>query len=259
MKKNILLLTAAALALGTGLSATAGPAPAAHENAALALKRALADPQRASDRPADSRRKPEALVALAEVRPGDKVLDLIPGTGYWTRIFSRIVGPRGHVYAVWPQAYAKLATGDVAALQAMSRSPSYGNVTTIVEPTTQLTAPEKLDVVWTSQNYHDYPDGFMGHTPPAALNKAVFDLLKPGGIYVVIDHAAKPGAGMRATETLHRIDPRTVKAQVVAAGFVFAGESRVLVNARDPLTIKVFDPSVRGRTSQFAFKFRKPR
>jgi predicted methyltransferase len=98
----------------------------------------------------------------------------------------------------------------------------------------------------------------MGKGDPSILNKAVFQILKPGGTYMIIDHAAKPGRGMADTDTLHRIDPEAVRRQVEAAGFRFAGESKVLANPDDPLDIPVFDKSIRGRTSQFAYKFVKP-
>ena len=225
-----------------------------------AVDKALADPARKDQREAaDARRKPGPLIALAGVKPGDKVLDLIPGSGYWTRIFSKVVGPEGKVYAVWPQPYARQAMGNVADLRRLSADKYYGNIVTEVQPSAVLSAPEPLDVVWTSQNYHDYPDEYMGKdADPNLLNKAVFKILKPGGTYVIIDHMAKPGRGMADTEKLHRIDPAIVRQQVEAAGFRFAGESKVLNNPADPLDIPVFDPKVRGHTSQFAYKFVKP-
>ena len=223
-----------------------------------ALDRALADPARDQDRKADERRKPGPLIVLAGVKSGDKVLDLIPGTGYWGRIFSRIVGPEGKVYAVWPQAYARLAMGNVQTLRQLSADKSYGNIVTEVQPTTTLTAQEPLDVVWTSQNFHDYPDEFMGKGDPAQLAKDAFNILKPGGTFMVIDHRAKPGRGLADTETLHRIDPASVRKIAESAGFRFAGESNVLDNPADPLDIPVFDKAIRGRTSQFAYKFVKP-
>ena len=224
-----------------------------------ALDRALADPARAASRDAsDARRKPGELIAFAGVRPGDKVLDLIPGDGYWTRIFAKLVGPQGKIYAVWPERYGRLATGNVKSLEQLSADEYYGNIVTEVQPSTILSAPEPLDVVWTSQNYHDYPDEFMGKGDPSILNKAVFNILKPGGTYIVIDHMAESRSGMRDTERFHRIDPAAVRSQVEAAGFRFAGESKVLNNPADPLNIPVFDKAIRGHTSQFAYKFVKP-
>lgn len=224
-----------------------------------ALDQALADPARkAQGDAADARRKPGPLIALAGVKPGDKVLDLIPGSGYWTRIFSKIIGPEGKVYAVWPQAYARFAMGNVADMRKLSADKYYGNIVTQVQPTTQLTAPEPLDVVWTSQNFHDYPDEYMGKGDPAELARDAFKLLKSGGTFMVIDHMAKPGRGLADTEALHRIDPASVRQIAQIVGFKFAGESKVLNNPNDPLDIPVFDPKIRGHTSQFAYKFVKP-
>ena len=249
-----------AFVLATVVAACGSPAAEEPQRqfSAAALQAAIDDPGRAMHRAADARRKPAELIRFAELKPGDKVLDLIPGDGYFTRIFSKVVGPEGRVYAVWPDNYAKLAAGNVATLRQLSANASYGNIVTAVQPTAALAAPEKLDMVWTSQNYHDYPDEFMGKTDPSVLNKAAFAILKPGGTYIVIDHSAEAGSGMRDSEALHRIDPATVRAQVEAAGFEFAGESEVLRNPGDPLTITVFDPAIRGRTSQFAYRFRKP-
>jgi predicted methyltransferase len=254
MRTLALALAAAALVAGCRKAE-----PPRHFSQA-ALDQALADPARKSQADAaDARRKPGPLIVLAGVKPGDKVLDLIPGSGYWTRIFSKIVGPEGKVYAVWPQAYARFAMGNVQDMRKLSADSYYGNIVTLVQPSAILSAPEPLDVVWTSQNYHDYPDEYMGKdADPNLLNKAVFKILKRGGTYMIIDHMAKPGRGMADTEALHRIDPAIVRQQVEAAGFKFAGESKVLNNPHDPLDIPVFDPKIRGHTSQFAYKFVKP-
>src|SRR5689334_4205726 len=247
------------LAAASMLLAGCQKAEAARSFSQAALDKALADPSRKHDRDAaDARRKPGPLIALAGVKPGDKVLDLIPGSGYWTRIFSKVVGPQGKVYAVWPQAYAREAMGDVANLKKMSADKYYGNIVTEVQPSTRLTAPAPLDVVWTSQNFHDYPDEFMGKGDPSQLAKDAFRILKPGGTFMIVDHMAKPGRGLSDTDTLHRIDPAAVRKIVEGAGFRFAGESKVLNNPADPLNIPVFDKSIRGRTSQFAYKFVKP-
>jgi predicted methyltransferase len=245
----VILMGALALSPGAGLAA-----PMASAAAAVA-----AYDGRVADRPLDARRHGPELVAFSQAKRGDKVLELIPGSGYFTRLFSHVVGPTGHVYAVWPQPYADEAVPDVNAMKAASARAPWTNVTVLVQPAAKLDAPEKLDVVFTSQNYHDYPDKFMGRIDPMVLNRAVYRLLKPGGVYVVIDHVAPAGSGLADTDTLHRIDPAIVKKQVTAAGFVFEGSSPLLRNPADPHTVLVFDKSIRGHTDQFVYRFRKPR
>lgn len=244
--------------LGAALIAASIPAHAIASSNAAQVTRTLADPARAFQRSDDARRHPAELVELSGVRPGWRVLDLIPGSGYWTRIFSRLVGPTGKVYAIWPEAYGKLAMGDIAKLRAIAADPHYSNVIVQVQPSIRLSSPEPVDLIWTSQNYHDYADPFMGHPGTAAFARMAYRLLKPGGIFMVIDHRSAPGRGTADTDTLHRIDPQTVISDAKAAGFELIGKSDILLNPRDPLTIKVFDKAIRGRTSQFALKFRKP-
>ena len=233
--------------------AEAAPAPVADANAIPAyVTAAAADPARGEDLQIDARRHGPELVAFSEVKPGDTVLELVPGSGYFTRIFSKVVGPDGHVYAAIPTPMEKYSD-DTKKLP-----DAYPNVEVLLQPADALATPALVDVAFTSQNYHDYPDKFMGPTDPALLNKAVFAALKPGGTYIVIDHVAEAGSGLRDTDTLHRIDPAIVKQQVEAAGFDYVGESDVLRNPADDHTLKVFDPTVRGHTDQFAYKFRKP-
>jgi len=222
------------------------------------VTQAVADEGRAAQKMDDPRRQPAEIIAFSGVKPGDKVLELIPGTGYWTRILSKIAGPKGHIYAVWPQSYARYSVGNVQSLQALAKTAAYSNVSVEVQPTPVLSAPEKLDLVFTSQNYHDYPAEFMGNNGPAVLNNAVFKMLKPGGTYIVIDHMAAPGTTLAQTRELHRIDPALVRQQTAAAGFEFVGETDVLRNRADRYELKVFDPKVRGKTDKFAYKFRKP-
>ena len=219
---------------------------------------AINDPNRAKINGDDPKRHPAEILAFSGVKPGDKVLELISGAGYWTRILSKIVGPKGHIYAVWPQQYARYSVGNVQSLTALSKTPEFSNVTVTITPTPVLSAPESLDLVFTSQNYHDYPAEFMGSHDPAVLNDAVFKMLKPGGTYIVIDHAAAPGTTLAQTAKLHRIDPELVKKQAAKAGFEFAGELDVLRNRTDKYDLEVFAPEVRGRTDKFALKFRKP-
>src|SRR5688500_15069727 len=170
----------------------AAPAAAAPEAAPIA-----ASPARAKDVELDARRKGPEIVAFAEVKPGQKVLDLIPGAGYFTRLFSLAVSPSGKVYAVWPEHYDKVSQPDSAVMRKMAAQAPFTNVVTLVQPTNALSAPEPLDLVFTSQNYHDYPLKFMGPSDTATLNKAVFAALKPGGLYVIVDHSAPAGSGWR--------------------------------------------------------------
>jgi predicted methyltransferase len=118
--------------------------------------------------------------------------------------------------------------------------------------------PERLDVIWTAQNYHDLHDTFMGPADVAALNQRFFDALKPGGLYLVIDHVAEAGSGLRDTESLHRIDPKRLRREIEAAGFEFDAQSNALRNRSDDHKKSVFDPDVRGRTDQVVYRFRKP-
>ena len=253
-----LTILASVLALALPTMALAGVSNLHSGAIPAVVARAVADPARKADAANDARRKIAAVMTFAEVRPGQKVLELIPGSGYFTRVFSAIVGPTGHVYALWPNEYAKEDAGDVAGSRKLAADPHYANVSVLTQPADQLSSPEPVDVVFTSQNYHDYPDKFMGQVDPAVLNKQVFAALKPGGLWVIIDHVAPAGSGMADTDTLHRIDPAIVKKQVEAAGFVFDGASNALRNPNDPHTIKVFDKSIRGHTDQFMYRFRKP-
>ena len=208
----------------------------------------------------DADRHPALTLAFAGVRRGNQVAELIPGGGYFTRLLSAVVGPQGKVYAVVPprRADAPADQPDPAArLQPITSDSHYSNVTVSVQKVAQLELPHGLDLVWTSLNYHDF------HNVPdiqvADIDKAVFKALRPGGVYLVLDHAAQAGSGFRDTSTLHRIDPEAVKKEVMSAGFRFEARSDILRNGDDPHTAKVFDPAIRGHTDQFILKFRKPK
>ena len=219
---------------------------------------AMNDPARKDDAAKDEDRKLAAVMTFAKVKPGEKVLELIPGSGYWTRVFSHVVGPKGHVYTVWPHEMDKYAAKSIATWQELVAKPPYTNVSLLQQAAAELTVPEPVDLVFTSQNYHDYHDKFMGPADLDTFGKQVLAALKPGGLFVVIDHTATAGSGIDATDTLHRIDPEVVKKEMTAAGFVFDGSSDALHNPADPLTAKVFDASIRGHTDQFIYRFRKP-
>ena len=222
---------------------------------------AVADPARPqADRDRDADRKPAECIAFAGLKPGQRIADLIPGGGYFTRIFSGVVGPKGQVFAVAPPKRPD-APADrpepAAAVRAIAADAHYKNVTVSVEKPTELQLPEKLDMVWTSQNYHDVHN--VPNIDVGAFNKAVFASLKPGGIYIVIDHATEKGAGFTATSTLHRSDPDAVKGEVVAAGFQFVGSSDVIANAADDHKTAVFEKGLHDKTDRYLLKFRKPK
>jgi len=224
------------------------------------LTTAVADSSRpAADTERDANRKPAETLAFAGVEPGQQIAELLPGAGYFTRIMSKVVGPSGHIYALVPapSPNAPASTPDFAArIKAVAADPGYANVTVVSEPFAQLKTPVPVDLVWTSLNYHDL------HNLPGlditVFNQMVFEALKPGGIYFILDHASEPGAGSSVTSSLHRIDPETVKREVLAAGFVFVGSSDLLRQPGDPHTARVFDPVIRGHTDQFILKFKKP-
>jgi predicted methyltransferase len=244
----------AAAALATCLSA---PCLAADISATITA--AVTDSARpAADIERDAQRKPAEILAFSGIKPGVQIAELIPGGGYFTRLLSVAAGSDGHVYALVPPPRPNVPDS-TAAINALAADTHYGNITVLplsyAEGPSGL--PQPVDVVLTSDNYHDIHNA-LGDAGMVDFNKRVFAALKPGGLYIVIDHATAAGRGASDTRTLHRIDPETVKTEAVAAGFQFAGASDTLRNADDPHTAKVFDPSIRGKTDQFALKFVKP-
>jgi predicted methyltransferase len=197
--------------------------------------------------------KASEVVEFIGLKKGDKVADIVGGR--LTASLAQAVGPTGMVYAMETAEVVKAHPDALAHMKALaSQSP---NVIVSAEPVASP-LPSGLDAVFIRQNYHDLYDKFMGPADVAAFNKAVFAALKPGGVYVVLDHAAQAGSGVSATDTLHRIDAARVKADVLAAGFKLDAESSILANKSDDHTKNVFDPSVRGHTDQFLFRFKKP-
>jgi len=243
------------------LAVLALPAAAAAPAIPPVIAKAVADPTRPPEDVArDANRKPDETLAFLGVRPGMKVADYIANSGYFTRLFADVVGPKGHVYAAELDeiiGFPNVAKG-YADLKAWAAGRP--NVTVTTTPISDsLNFPEKLDLFWIAQNYHDLHDTFLGPADVPAFNRKVFAALKPGGLYVVLDHSAAAAAPDDVTETLHRIQEERVKREVLAAGFELAGTSRLLANPADPRTKGVFDESIRGKTDQFILKFRKPR
>lgn len=229
---------------------------AASEQKPASSAAVLSDPSRpAADVARDAARKPAEMLAFAGVKSGDTVIELVPGGGYFTRVLSKAVGPTGHVYAAAPD--PKSSDAEPAAAK-IAAEPGYGNVTVIPITAAGLMAAPNADVIWTAQNYHDMHLSRL-HLDVAGFDKLLLSKLKKGGVLIVIDHAALAGAPVTDTaDKLHRIDPAAVRAEVTGAGFVFDGENTSLHNPDDPHTALVFDASIRGKTDQFAYRFRKP-
>ena len=247
MKKAAFRGTAALALVVAGFTAcgvVAQDAPGA------AITSAVSDQRRpAADSARDANRKPAETVAFAGVKEGDVVAEIAPGGGYYTRILAASVGPKGKVYALMPGFVAN-RPGGLDAINALAKQ--YGNVEVVtVADYADLNLPQKANVVWTTENYHDLANGNI-----KAIDDWALRALEPGGVFFVEDHAAAPGAGTSATSTLHRIDPEAVKQQVTTAGFKLDGQSDLLRNPDDPHTAASHD--MNGKSDRFALRFRKP-
>jgi predicted methyltransferase len=247
-------LVALALALMTTAAAsTAVVALSAQDAAAPHIATAVADSRRpAEDVARDGLRKPAEMLAFGEVQPGQRIADIRPEEGYFTRLFAPAVGETGRVYAFVP---TRTATRETPLAEALAAA--FPNVTPLTGALDAMTFPEPLDAVFMVQEYHDFHIPAF-NTDVARMNRAVFEALKPGGVYIVIDHSGRAGTGATEVQSLHRIEGEFLKAEVEAAGFVFEAESLALANPEDDRTINVFDPAIRGRTDQFVYRFRKP-
>jgi predicted methyltransferase len=222
------------------------------------IAKALADPSRpAADTARDAARHPGEILALAEVKPGDTVVDYIMGGGYFTRILSGAVGPKGAVYAYQPAEFIKFKASYGESQNTVTAALS--NSKPLVSPIAALDLPDNVDAVITVQNYHDLHLKPFPADTAAKANAEIFKSLKPGGVFLVVDHAAVAASGITAADSLHRIDVAAVKSEVEAAGFKLEAESPLLASAADPHTANVFDPGIRGKTDQFILKFRKPK
>lgn len=235
--------TFTALSAGLFIAAAAGFAVQAQQ----APTDALTDP---------TMKAPEVIKFIG-LKPGDTVVDAVAGR--FVRALSQAVGPKGKVIAYEPDEIVKTHPEAKAALEKVTADPAYANVTVLVSPINAPNLPKGVSAVFIRQNYHDLYDKFMGPADVPAFNKAVYAALKPGGVYIILDHADAPGTDLSGTEGRHRIDPARVKADMAAAGFKFDGESSVLANPADDHTKMVFFPAIRGKTDQFLYKFRKPK
>lgn len=219
---------------------------------------AIANPARpAKDSAADATRKPAQLLAFAGIKPGQRVIDYIMGGGYVTRILAGAVGPKGIVYAYQPAEF--IAFRAAYGTEQDGVAAAHTNVRPLRPSLSAFELPEQVDVIITVQNFHDL---YLKPMPAGTAEKAkasLFKALKPGGVLILVDHVAKAGSGFEAADTLHRIDPALARSEMEKAGFKFERASPVWRSKTDPLTDNVFSPAIRGKTDQFAYRFRKPK
>ena len=247
MKSRLLAAALSALLVAAASPVLAQTAPSA------AYQNAVADTLRPADEVArDPLRHPAEMLAFAQVQPGQKVADIRHGAGYFTRLFARVVGEGGHVYAFVPNRTAERENPRADALVA-----AYPNVSRVNGDLDAMAFDAPLDLVFMSQEYHDFHIPRFG-VDVTKMNADIFKALKPGGLFVVIDHQAAPGAGNTVVETLHRIEGAQLRREVEAAGFVFDGETSAVANPADDHSLNVFDEAIRGKTDQFVYRFRKP-
>jgi predicted methyltransferase len=266
MRKSMLILLGVLAGCATQQAAVTPSVGSMAVGPSASLAAAIADASRPdSDKQRDINRKPAAVLAFAGVKPGDRVGELIAGRGYFTKIFCKVVGDKGHVYTIGispSQPRVGSPPRDMPAGPPPGTPPAAAptgepctNVTASSYKMSELAMPAGLDLVWTSENYHDLNNSMFGGADMRPFNQAIYDSLKPGGVYLVEDHAAALGSGTSATDTLHRIEKAAVVADVTAAGFTLEAESSALANPEDDHSKGPF--ALNGKSDKFLLKFRK--
>lgn len=201
------------------------------------------------------------LIRFARVDPGSTVIDVYPGEGDWTRLFSDAVGPAGRVFSFVPAEVAHFKNDPVGRMRTLATEPGRENVEAVSADLVAMPeVTQQADVLWLHLFYHDLHTALMQDRGATAadFNRVVYEQLKPGGYYVIVDHAATVGLGTSDAQSLHRIEPASVRKEVEAVGFVLDAESTTLAKKDDPHSIKVFDPAIKGETDRFAYRFVKP-
>ena len=236
--------------------------PANAATAALDMNAAVVKPGRPAEALAmDASRKPAQVLSFLGLRPGMSAADIMTGSGYWAEIMANAVGAKGHVTAFEPQQFYTAPDEQKTWSAMLARRPDIQFVRYPFE--TFTSAPRSFDFAMISLNYHDlYWESAKYKIPrsdPTVFLRTLYAAMKPGGIVGLIDHVGPAGDTRAIVDKLHRIDPETVKADFRAAGFVLEAESPLLANPADDHTKLVFDPSIRGKTDRFVYRFRKPR
>jgi predicted methyltransferase len=241
-----------AILLGATLCALAFSGAAIAADMPDYVTKAVADPSRPkTDSARDPLRAPAETLAFAGVKPGMTVAEFFPSGGYYTRMISDVVGPKGKIYGIDNLKWDK---GEDAKMAAEA---GHANVSIQLVKFGEFNLPQKVDLVWTTQNYHDLHVAEYGPVDVASFNKRVYDALKPGGVYFILDHQANPGTDDAQIAKVHRIEKAQVVKEVTAAGFKLVGESNVLHRAADDHTKMSSDPAIKSHTDQFLLKFQK--
>lgn len=224
-------------------------------------RRAFVECPTAKEVPVYDQSKLSELIRFARVDAGSTVIDVYPGDGDWTRLFSDAAGPEGRVFSFVPTEIVGVKNDQVGRMQTLAKELGRENVRAVsADLVAMADVTQQADVLWLHLFYHDLHTALIqakGATA-AHFNRAAYERLKPGGYYVIVDHAAAAGAGTSDARSLHRIEPACVREEVEAAGFELDGESTILANKDDLHSIKVFDPSIKGETDRFAYRFMKP-
>lgn len=251
------LVCFASLLAGVALDGRAQDAPAATPPYVIPagtpahIVRAIESPERtAEQRARDYHRKPAEILALSGIEEGDRIIELAAFGQYFTTMLVAAVGPRGHV-----DMYDLPYTERMAGTASRAFDERHANAAYHLENYNEVVLPQNVDAVWNVLYYHDLRPQ---NIDTAAFNRKILAALKPGGIYLVIDHKAEDGSGWRDAGTIHRMGVETIKQEVLAAGFELAQESDLLANPADDRTKMVFSPGTRGTTDQALFIFRKP-
>ena len=212
------------------------------------IRAIVTDPGRtAADRSNDQRRNPAEMLAFIGVREGWTALDINAAGGYTAELMARAVGPEGRVYGQMSRPDPRLRVAE--------RAKTVPNLIPLVRPLTDPApmemASNAFDLVTLMFNYHDF-----ANVDRAAMNKAIFNALKPGGYYVVADHSGRPGTGISESNTLHRIEESFLRREVEAAGFRLVAEGTFLRNPNDPRDRETPEPA--QPKDEFVLKYRKP-
>ncbi|MEQ8510617.1 MAG: hypothetical protein RIF37_06890 [Rhodospirillaceae bacterium] len=214
-----------------------------------------ADSRPSEDKDRDAGRHPGEVMAFFGLKQGDTVAELMASRGYYVGVLSEMVGPTGKVYGH----NNRFVTGRITEGTPLGPRIDASGLTNVVELMSELEdlqiPPGTLDQAYMILFYHDT---FWLGTDRPAMNKAIYDALKPGGIYGIIDHHAAMGMGISDVRGNHRIERHVVVDEITAAGFELVGETDLLENLNDPLDVIVFQPDLRGDTHRFVLKFQKP-